>query len=820
MVLSFARWLQKWRVRATLPRPRRARIEVEALEERRTPSGTAATLALSSAGDLVFSAVPGIANKLTVQLSGNTYFLSDSSATAIQVSGTGAGNVGSAGATTATVPANAVQRITVDALGSGDAVNILSTAVPTLVTDSTGGSDSVTLGNQHDVSGFVGTVTVNSPAQASATTALTVDDSAGPSKSVIVNSGSVSGLTTGGVVFTGGRVNLTILGGGFVGSRYTINGANVPATIVGGSGNDSFQLGAGASLTGSIDGGPGTNTLDYSQYTTPVYVFITLQANGVAAGQATGLGLGFRRIAQVKANPANPATLLEAPFTPKISLTVATQGATYNGSPVVATVQLTAYDGTAQTSLEGVSPNVTYYAGSTASGTPLPGPPVGAGDFVVAAAFAGSADYSPASASLKFSIGKAGTTVSINAADGLVYNGGPQGATATVAAAGNGTAQASLEGVSPTVTYYAGNSAVGTPLSGPPVAAGTYTAIASFAGSADYAAADTRARPATFTIGKVGPTVTLTTPGGTYDGTPHGATAQVAGVDGVLQASLEGVSPTITYYAGVSATGTPLAGAPVAAGTFTAVASFPGSVNYGAADTRAMPATFVIARAAATVTVSVGPGADGSVVVATAQVAGIDGAAQDRLDGVSPTISFFAGTDISAPPLAGAPTTPGTYSVVASFRGSADYGPATTSPATFTIAAETPETSSFPSTTTTSTGSTASPSLTIAAPSQVQARSGMVSFRSQPITLTEAGRSRQVTVHLNTTRGQFQVQGAVARVHGKQTRNLTVTGNLTAVNRTLSNLALVLGKAHGAVRVRISASDGQLSQAATITVTA
>jgi len=59
-------------------------------------------------------------------------------------------------------------------------------------------------------------------------------------------------------------------------------------------------------------------------------------------------------------------------------------------------------------------------------------------------------------------------------------------------------AAATLEGVAPTFTYYAGSSATGTPLSGAPVKAGTYTVIASFPGSADYTSAVSS--PVTFTI--------------------------------------------------------------------------------------------------------------------------------------------------------------------------------------------------------------------------------------------------------------------------------------------------------------------------------
>ena len=104
----------------------------------------------------------------------------------------------------------------------------------------------------------------------------------------------------------------------------------------------------------------------------------------------------------------------------------------------------------------------------------------------------------------------------------------------------------------PSITYYAS----GTPTAGVPTAAGTYTVVASFAGSVDYKAA--QIAPLTFTIGKATPSVTVTDAGGTFSGQAFPAAARVAGVGGTQAASLESVTPTLTYYAG----GTPLSGRP------------------------------------------------------------------------------------------------------------------------------------------------------------------------------------------------------------------------------------------------------------------
>jgi hypothetical protein len=87
----------------------------------------------------------------------------------------------------------------------------------------------------------------------------------------------------------------------------------------------------------------------------------------------------------------------------------------------------------------------------------------------------------------------------------------------------------------------------------------------------------------TLTINKAAPTVYVTDAGGTYNGQAFAATATVTGVGGIAAGSLEGVTPTLTYYAVNGNTQTALAGAPSQAGTYTVVASFAGSADYAAA---------------------------------------------------------------------------------------------------------------------------------------------------------------------------------------------------------------------------------------------
>ena len=76
---------------------------------------------------------------------------------------------------------------------------------------------------------------------------------------------------------------------------------------------------------------------------------------------------------------------------------------------------------------------------------------------------------------------------------GGTFDGSAFAATATVAGCASGTAAASLEGVAPSLVYYSGTYTTTaqldglTPLAGAPTAPGSYTVLASFAGSTDYA---------------------------------------------------------------------------------------------------------------------------------------------------------------------------------------------------------------------------------------------------------------------------------------------------------------------------------------------
>src|SRR5262249_12760014 len=81
----------------------------------------------------------------------------------------------------------------------------------------------------------------------------------------------------------------------------------------------------------------------------------------------------------------------------------------------------------------------------------------------------------------------------------------------------------------------------------------------------------------TFTITPRAPAVSVVAPGSSYNGAPYAASALATGVGGARVAG----TFAYTYYAGSSATGTPLAGPPSALGTYTLVAASPrGDSNY------------------------------------------------------------------------------------------------------------------------------------------------------------------------------------------------------------------------------------------------
>ena len=140
--------------------------------------------------------------------------------------------------------------------------------------------------------------------------------------------------------------------------------------------------------------------------------------------------------------------------------------------------------------------------------------------------------------------GVAATTIAKAAPSVLAsdFGGTYTGSAFSAAAIVNGSS--SLESVSPTVTYYSGSSPTGTPLSGVPTNAGTYTVVASFAGSTDYAAA--QSIPVTFTISPVSLTITANSANKVYGAPLPTFTASYSGFVGSDTAASLTTQPSFT----------------------------------------------------------------------------------------------------------------------------------------------------------------------------------------------------------------------------------------------------------------------------------
>ncbi|MGD1277561.1 MAG: CARDB domain-containing protein [Tepidisphaeraceae bacterium] len=191
----------------------------------------------------------------------------------------------------------------------------------------------------------------------------------------------------------------------------------------------------------------------------------------------------------------------------------------------------------------------------------------------------GNVQATPASAQASTLV-LAAPTLTISSPPGSLTYDGASDVTSWVAATLTG-----VSGIAPPtgpvqVLYFNGASASGSPLASPPVNAGTYTVVATYAGDANYASATSNA--VTFTITRASVVVTLPTPPASivYDGTNDVTAWVTATVTGPSGAPAPSGAVTYTYYSGTSATGTPLSAAPVNAGTYTVVANYAGNSNY------------------------------------------------------------------------------------------------------------------------------------------------------------------------------------------------------------------------------------------------
>jgi hypothetical protein len=400
-----------------------------------------------------------------------------------------------------------------------------------------------------------------------------------------------------------------------------------------------------------------TNTGSSASQSYAIYIPGTVGGGTANVGFTAGTG-GLTAVQSILTWTYTPTTSAIGPAMPRVSVR---DGGTYKGTAFLGSGSALGADGV--TPVAGSWAYV-YYAGSTATGAPLPGAPTDAGTYTVVGSFTSSdPNYANASAQATFTIIPASPTVSVSDQNGT-HSGSAVGVDGATAVAGTWA-----------YAYYAGSTATGTPLPGAPTAPGTYTVVASFSSSdPNYTNGSAQAN---FTINQTLPTVSVRASGGTYTGTPFVASGSAVGSDG--RTPVAG-SWTYTYYPGSTATGTPLPGAPTAAGTYTMVAAFTSSdPNYGNGSAQA---TFTIRPAAPAVSINAPGGtANGSPFPASASATGVGGTAMSG----SFLYTYYSGSSASGTGSSTPPSAPGTYTVVAAFTSSDPNYTNTSAAQTFTI---------------------------------------------------------------------------------------------------------------------------------------
>jgi Bacterial Ig-like domain (group 3) len=457
----------------------------------------------------------------------------------------------------------------------------------------------------------------------------------------------------------------------------------VTAVDAGGIYNDSSYAatvgvaGVGGASSSSLEGVKVSRSYYSGTYTSANQLtgVIPLVAAPIGAGNYTVLA-SFPGSADYTSNAA-VINFTIAQASPTVS--VADAGGTYSGAAYPATATVAGIHGSSGTSLEGASVAIAYYNGTYAAAgqlvglTPLPAAPTDAGAYTVLASFPGSADFTSGLALANFSIEPATPEVSV------VDSGGPYSGTAftatTTVAGIDGSPGPSLEGVSPSLSYYrgtfsnAGQLAGVEPLSITPSQVGSYTTLASFAGSTDYASGTALAN---FTITQGTPVLTW----GGLSSIVYGTSLGAAQLD--ARTSVPG---SYSY--------SPAAGAVLNAGSnqMLLVRFTPqDAVDYA---TVTANATITVERATPTFELSDSGGLyNSSPFPASDKIIGVgeDNSPAPSLEGVTPTLAYYFGSGTSGTPLGStAPSAVGSYTVVASFAGTADYLAVESAPVSFTI---------------------------------------------------------------------------------------------------------------------------------------
>ena len=147
-----------------------------------------------------------------------------------------------------------------------------------------------------------------------------------------------------------------------------------PADITYGTALSSTQLDATASVPGNFSYTPGAGTL-------------------LNAGAGQVLSASFTPTDAMDYTAAAPTSTINVEkATP--TLNVSAPGGAYDGTPFAASVTIHGITNSSETALEGVTPILAYYVGSSTSGISLGStPPTQAGTYTVIASFGGTTDY-------------------------------------------------------------------------------------------------------------------------------------------------------------------------------------------------------------------------------------------------------------------------------------------------------------------------------------------------------------------------------------------------------------------------------------------
>ena len=332
----------------------------------------------------------------------------------------------------------------------------------------------------------------------------------------------------------------------FTGSTLTIT----PATLAVTANSQTEVYGTSdASLTDGVTGLVDTTvdgvTIDDTAATVLSGSLARAQAGNVAGEQVGSYAIGQGTLA---ADSNYTITFTGGALTitaAQLTVTASPQTKDYGDTDPVLTDTVT---GLVDTTVDGVTIADTAATVLTGSLARAPGETVAGGPYAInQGTLAADGNYTIHFTGSSLSITPATPALTVNAPGGT-YTGSPIAAQATVTGA-SGTAAPSLEGVTPTLTYYAGTGTSGADLgSAAPSGAGTYTVVASFAGSADYV--PIQSAPTTFVIAPSAATVAL------KSSTSTAVYGQAVSLVATVGSSAGTPGGTVTFFAGARPLGT------------------------------------------------------------------------------------------------------------------------------------------------------------------------------------------------------------------------------------------------------------------------